>query len=68
LSREELSVDGRGVTAVAHAIQKMRQGLLDPADIEKFLGKLVSETPLLDVRNVARPAERNFDFPPSLQD
>jgi type II secretory ATPase GspE/PulE/Tfp pilus assembly ATPase PilB-like protein len=68
LSREELNVDGRGVTAVAHAIQKMRQGMLDPTDIEKFLGKLVAETPLLDVRGQAKSAYRSFDFPPSLQD
>jgi type II secretory ATPase GspE/PulE/Tfp pilus assembly ATPase PilB-like protein len=29
-----------GGTAMAHAIQKMRQGLLDPRDIERWLGRL----------------------------
>ncbi|MGE3342296.1 MAG: GspE/PulE family protein [Vicinamibacterales bacterium] len=39
-SQERQNVDGLGVTAVAHAISKMRTGLLDPADIESQIGPL----------------------------
>jgi len=36
-----LGIEDLGVTAVAHAIQKMRLGLLDPADIETQIGPLI---------------------------
>jgi type II secretory ATPase GspE/PulE/Tfp pilus assembly ATPase PilB-like protein len=39
-SGTELSVDGLGMTAVAHAISKMRKGMLDPHDIETQIDKL----------------------------
>lgn len=37
--------EGLGGTAVAHAITKMRQGLLDPSDIESEIGLLVIDVP-----------------------
>ena len=40
-SDASLAIDDLGVTAVAHAIQKMRAGILDPADIEAQVGPLV---------------------------
>jgi len=40
-ANSDLSVEGLGVTAVAHAISKMRVGMLDPMDIENQLGPLV---------------------------
>lgn len=40
---EHLNVEGLGVTAIAHAISKMRQGLLDPSDIEAQVGPLVAD-------------------------
>lgn len=36
-----LGIEDLGVTAVAHAIQKMRLGQLDPADIETQIGPLI---------------------------
>lgn len=39
-SNEELNVDDLGVTAVAHAISKMRLGLVCPKDVENQLGEL----------------------------
>lgn len=40
-SNSALNIDGLGVTAVAHAIYKMRQGIHDPTDIETQIGALV---------------------------
>ncbi len=39
-NNQELAMGDLGVTAVAHAILKMREGLLDPADIEAQIGLL----------------------------
>ena len=38
MDRKHLDVDGLGVTALAHGIQKLRQGLVDPADLESNVG------------------------------
>jgi len=38
-----LSVDGIGVTALSHAIAKMRRGLIDPADVEHQVGMLTHD-------------------------
>lgn len=40
-SHEHLNIDGMGITAIAHAVQRMRQGLFDPAQVERFLGPIV---------------------------
>jgi len=38
--RGHLAVDGLGVSALAHGISKMRQGLIDPRDLESNVGLL----------------------------
>ncbi len=60
-----LDIDGFGVTMIAHAIQKMRQGLLDPGQIETYIGRLV-----VDAVPSAPPSTSTslgVDFPPSLK-
>lgn len=42
-----LNIDGLGVTMIAHAIHKMRQGLVDPGHIETLIGKIVVDTPVV---------------------
>ncbi len=39
-SSPALNIDGFGITMIAHAIQKMRQGLIDPSQIETHIGRL----------------------------
>jgi type II secretory ATPase GspE/PulE/Tfp pilus assembly ATPase PilB-like protein len=36
---------GHGITVLAHAVEKMQIGLLDPRDIERWVGRLQFETP-----------------------
>jgi len=38
LNAKQLDVDGLGVTALAHGIHKLRQGLVDPQDLESNVG------------------------------
>jgi len=38
--RGHLAVDGLGVSALAHGVSKMRQGLIDPRDLESNVGLL----------------------------
>ncbi|NEX64529.1 GspE/PulE family protein [Noviherbaspirillum galbum] len=38
-----LSIDGMGPTALAHAISKMKQGLIDPTDIEDQVNTLTAD-------------------------
>lgn len=47
VERAHLDVDGEGVSALAHGIRKMRQGLVDPRDLESCVGLLpeASKTP-----------------------
>lgn len=63
LSNKSLDVGGLGVSAVAHAIQKMRQGRLDPSDVESQIGALTPE--LGSAVTTGIPV--GSDFPPSLQ-
>jgi general secretion pathway protein E len=63
-SASELNVDGFGVNMIAHAIQKMRQGLLDPSHIETHIGRLVVDA----LQNATTTAPtRGTDFPRSLK-
>ncbi|MCU6502306.1 Flp pilus assembly complex ATPase component TadA [Rugamonas sp. A1-17] len=41
----DLDIDGRGHSAIAHAVHWMLDGVIDPNDIEIFLGPLVIEKP-----------------------
>jgi len=41
-AQRHLTVDAYGVGVLAHAIHKMRQGLLDPRDVESNIGRLDS--------------------------
>lgn len=63
-----LNVDGLGVTQVAHAISKMRQGRLDPADVERLVGLLVVDPPTAwtPARDHA-PMHEAVDLPPALR-
>lgn len=40
---EHLDIDGLGVSQVAHAISKMREGRIDPRDIERQVGAIVRD-------------------------
>lgn len=63
-----LNVDGLGVTAVAHAISKMRQGLLDPADIEAQIGPLVADlAPGFIAHGAGARYESPAELPPALR-
>ena len=42
------AIEGLGCTALSHAIAKMRVGLIDPRDIERWMGPLVLEDALDD--------------------
>ena len=42
------AIEGLGCTALSHAIAKMRVGLIDPRDIERWMGPLVLEHTLED--------------------
>lgn len=63
-SATALNVDGFGVNMIAHAIQKMRQGLLDPSHIETHIGRLVVDS--VPSAPTAAPSG-GMDFPPSLK-
>lgn len=41
-SMSELDIEGFGTSALAHAIQKMSRGLVDPRDVETQVGRLVT--------------------------
>lgn len=56
-----LNIEDLGVTMIAHAIHKMRQGLIDPSHIETYIGKIVVDTPIMGAGQ-----GRGADFPPSL--
>jgi type II secretory ATPase GspE/PulE/Tfp pilus assembly ATPase PilB-like protein len=43
-----LNVDGIGITLLSHAISKMRQGLLDPVDVETSVGLLTLDMVMAD--------------------
>jgi general secretion pathway protein E len=63
-SSPSLNVDGFGVSMIAHAIQKMRQGLIDPAHIETHIGRLLPDT--APSGSVPAPA-LGTEFPSSLK-
>jgi general secretion pathway protein E len=44
MSKPEMNIDGLGVRAIAHAIQKMRQGFLDPSDVESQIGLIAADS------------------------
>lgn len=46
----QLAMPEGGVSALAHAIHKMRQGLFDPRDVEDQVGPLLSATAPAEVR------------------
>jgi general secretion pathway protein E len=51
--RTGINTDGLGVRVIAHAVSKMRQGLVDPADVEVQIGRIAVETTGAEA---ARPA------------
>jgi hypothetical protein len=44
-TNQDLDIDGRGHTAMAHAIHRMLEGQVSPHDVEIFLGPMVLEQP-----------------------
>lgn len=61
-----LNVDGFGVSMIAHAIQKMRQGLVDPSHIETHIGRIIVDAPQGAMVSAAATAP-GTDFPQSLK-
>lgn len=57
-----LNIDGLGVTMIAHAIHKMRKGMVDPAHVETYIGKIVIDTP-----TIVPSTGTVIDFPAALQ-
>lgn len=56
-----INTDGAGVRAIAHAIAKMRRGLLDPTDIESQIGTIQIDRPETPVQIAASAAtDRGF--------
>lgn len=71
-----LVIPGLGASAVAHAITKMRLGLLDPSDIEEQLDPLVMDAPIGgaahaydhgDTASITPLRARGRSLPPSLR-
>ena len=60
----DLDIEGYGVSMVAHAIQKMKDGLLDPMHVEMNVGKLTVAGS--GANSYAAPAPMS-DLPPSLK-
>lgn len=60
----DLDVDGFGVSMIAHAIQKMKMGMLDPMHIEMNVGKLVVTA---QTGNYAASSVPTTVLPPSLK-
>ena len=60
-----LNVEGLGVKAVAHAIFKMRMGMVDPSDIEAQIGPLVVDHG--SAYGVVPPHLAAADLPPALR-
>lgn len=58
-----LDIDGMGVTMIAHAIHKMRKGLIDPTHVETHIGKIIIESP----PSVPGPISSSGSYPPALQ-
>jgi hypothetical protein len=54
IAQARCSIDGLGVSALSHAIAKMRLGLIDPRDIERWMGPLVLEEEGRDAQRVAK--------------
>jgi len=48
LRHSSLNLKGLGVGVIAHAVLKMHQGLIDPMDIERWIGPIVLERAVLD--------------------
>ncbi len=48
LGQAHLNLKGLGVGVIAHAVLKMHQGLIDPMDIERWIGPIVLERAALD--------------------
>lgn len=68
-SHRHLNIDGLGVTAVAHAISKMKLGLLDPSDIETQIGALVGDPGASYTTDSGDGwAESGAALPPALRD
>ena len=40
-----INTDNAGVTAIAHAIMKMRAGMIDPTDVEIQIGRIEIDRP-----------------------
>jgi general secretion pathway protein E len=43
MAQQNLNIDGLGVGVIAHAIHKMRRGLLDPSDVESQVGLIAPQ-------------------------
>lgn len=61
MSRSGIKIEGLGVTAVAHAIHKMREGILDPSEIESQIGILAAAE-----QYTTQNADSSPVLPPSL--
>jgi len=48
LRHSSLNLKGLGVGVIAHAVLKMHQGLIDPMDIERWIGPIVLERAALE--------------------
>jgi hypothetical protein len=40
-----LNLRGLGVSILSHALLKMHQGLIDPMDVERWIGPLILDEP-----------------------
>jgi type II secretory ATPase GspE/PulE/Tfp pilus assembly ATPase PilB-like protein len=41
---KHLNIDGMGVTMIAHAIHKIKKGMVDPRDVEALIGRIAVDT------------------------
>lgn len=62
---KDLNIGTMGVSMIAHAIQKMRMGLLDPTHVESQVGRLVLD-PMLGAPEIGT-TNLGTDYPPSLR-
>ena len=63
-SMSSLNVNGLGVTALAHGVSKMLDGLFDPRDVENQLGMLTSlDRPNRDNEDARAQTPPRFDEP-----
>jgi general secretion pathway protein E len=50
--RTGINTDGAGVRVMAHAISKLRRGLVDPTDVEVQIGSIAIDPPRRDQRHI----------------